>query len=72
MRSTIIGMIALALISPRANAISVYSIAIVCKMDIEQYCKAIPKVRLRDLRECLGKHEKNLFPQCQDHYKEAR
>jgi len=72
MRLTIIGTITLMLISPKANAISVYSIALVCKMDIEQYCKSIPKTRIRDLRECLQKHEKDLFPQCQDHYKEAR
>ena len=72
MRSTIIGIIALVLISPKASAVSVYSIALVCKMDIEQYCKAIPKARIRDLRDCLQKHHKDLFPQCQDHCKEAR
>jgi hypothetical protein len=72
MRLTFIGMIALMLVSPEANAITVYSIAQVCRMDIEQYCKAVPKTRIRDLRECLQKHERDLFPQCQDHYKEAR
>jgi hypothetical protein len=49
-----------------------YNMLTVCKFDMEQYCKNIPKARLRDLRECLAKQEKNLLPQCQDHYKEAR
>ena len=49
-----------------------YKMMTVCKFDMEQYCKNIPKTRLRDLRECLEKQEKNLLPQCQDHYKEAR
>jgi hypothetical protein len=70
----VIAALALALIclSRQAQATTVYSIAIVCKFDIEQYCKSIPKVRIRELRECLGKHQKNLFPNCQDHYKEAK
>lgn len=49
-----------------------YKMLVVCKFDMEQYCKNIPKTRLRDLRECLAKQEKNLLPQCQDHYKDAR
>jgi hypothetical protein len=61
-----------AFLSSEANAVSYYNITVVCKFDIEQYCKGIPKVRIRELRQCLAKHEKNLFPQCQDHYKEAR
>lgn len=63
---------ALVLLSSAAQAITTYAISKVCKFDIEQYCKAIPKVRIRDLRECLAKHEKDLFPNCQDHYKEAK
>jgi hypothetical protein len=61
-----------AFLSSEANAITAYNIGIVCKFDIEQYCKNIKKTRIRELRECLAKHEKDLFPRCQDHYKEAR
>jgi hypothetical protein len=43
----------------------------ICKMDIEQYCKGINKKRIRDLKECLAKHEKNLFPTCQNYYKDV-
>lgn len=49
-----------------------YSISAICKFDIEQYCKAIRKTRIRELRECLAQHDKDLFPQCQDHYREAK
>ena len=57
-----------------ANAQSgtVYHIAQICGFDIQQYCKGIPSKRIRDLKECLAKHEKDLMPRCQDHYKEAR
>jgi hypothetical protein len=58
--------------SSEVKATTYYNIAVVCKFDIDQYCKGIPKVRIRELRQCLAKHEKNLFPQCQDHYKEAK
>jgi hypothetical protein len=64
--------IAFAFLSSEANATTAYNIAVVCKFDIDQYCKKIPKIRIRELRECLAKHEKDLFPRCQDHYKEAR
>jgi hypothetical protein len=60
------------ILAPYAQATTYYSIAVVCKFDIEQYCKTIPKVKIRELRECLAKQEKSLFPRCQDHYKEAR
>ena len=57
-----------------ANAQSgtVYHIAKICSFDIQQYCKGISPKRIRDLKECLAKHEKDLMPRCQDHYKEAR
>jgi hypothetical protein len=57
-----------------ANAQSgiVYKIAQICSFDIQQYCKGIPPKRIRDLKECLAKNERNLLPRCQDHYKEAR
>ncbi len=56
-----------------ANAgVSTYNIGTICKFDIEQYCKNIPRKRIRDLKACLGEHEKDLFPRCQDHYKEAK
>ncbi len=51
---------------------TVYKIAAICNFDIQQYCKGIPPKRIRDLKECLAKNEKNLLPRCQDHYKEAR
>ncbi len=63
---------ALILLPPAAYAVTTYPIAVVCKFDIEQYCKNIPKIRIRELRECLASHEKDLFPRCQDHYKEAK
>lgn len=65
-------LFALMLLAPAAHALTTYAIAKICKFDMEQYCKDIPKVRIRDLRECLAKHEKDLFPRCQDHYKEAK
>jgi len=65
-------ILAFILLSSRANAITTYNIAVICKFDIEQYCKGIPKTRIRDLRQCLANHEKDLFPRCQDHYKEAK
>lgn len=62
-----------AFLSSEAKAgATIYNIAIECKFDIEQYCKKIRKVKIRELRECLAQHEKDLFPRCQDHYKEAR
>ncbi len=57
---------------PAQAGVTTYNIGLICKMDIEQYCKSVPKNRIRDLRECLAKHDKDLFPNCQDHYKEAR
>ncbi len=65
-------ILAFILLSSGARAVTYYSIAQVCKFDMDQYCKGIDKRRIRDLRECLAKHEKDLFPRCQDHYKEAK
>lgn len=62
----------LILMASAAEAVTSYNISDVCRFDIQQYCKNIRKTRIRDLRECLAKHEKDLFPRCQDHYKEAR
>ncbi len=62
----------LALVSEANASGTIYYMKIVCKFDMEQYCKDIPVRRIRDLRECLAKNEKNLLPQCQDHYKEAK
>lgn len=72
MRVIAASVLALIFLTPAAEAVTTYNISIVCKMDIDQYCKKIPKTRIRDLRECLAQHEKDLFPQCQDHYKEAK
>ena len=49
-----------------------YKIGSICGFDMQQYCKGIPAKRIRDLKECLARNEKNLLPRCQDHYKEAR
>ena len=56
----------------RAQNGTVYKIREICGFDMGQYCKGIPFKRIRDLKECLAKHEKDLLPRCQDHYKEAR
>ena len=72
MKALVASVLALVLLSSGARAVTTYNIDYVCKFDIEQYCKNIKKTRIRDLRECLAKHEKDLFPSCQDHYKEAR
>ncbi len=72
MKVIVASVFALILLPPAAYAVTTYAIAIVCKFDIEQYCKGIDKKRIRDLRECLAKHERDLFPRCQDHYKEAK
>ncbi|MGO8954098.1 MAG: hypothetical protein ACLPWS_17160 [Rhodomicrobium sp.] len=72
MKAVAASLLALALLSPGAHAQTYYSILKVCKFDIEQYCKDIKKARIRELRECLANHHKDLFPNCQDHYKEAR
>jgi len=72
MKAIAASVLALALLSQGAHAQTYYSIAKVCKFDIEQYCKDIKIAKIRDLRECLAKHEKDLFPNCQDHYKVAR
>jgi hypothetical protein len=63
---------ALALVPAGAAAQTHYDIVKECKFDMEQYCKDIKRVRIRDLRECLAKHEKDLFPRCRDHYQVAR
>ncbi len=50
---------------------TIYRISDVCRFDIQQYCKNFKPIQLRDLRACLAKHESDLLPRCQDHYKEA-
>lgn len=56
----------------QAQSGTVYKIKEICAFDIVQYCKTIPIKRIRDMKECLAQHEKDLLPRCQDHYKEAR
>ncbi|MGO9543820.1 MAG: hypothetical protein ACLPPF_03390 [Rhodomicrobium sp.] len=65
-------MLVFILLPTGTQAQTAYAINKVCKFDIEQYCRSIPKTRIRDLKECLAKHEKDLFPNCQDHYKIAK
>ena len=55
-----------------ANAtITIYKLQIVCKLDIDQYCKDIRRTLTRQIKECLARHETELLPYCQDHFKEA-
>ncbi len=61
-----------ALASGAQADVMVYKFNVVCKFDKEQYCKDIPYTYTNKLRECLAKHEKDLLPRCQDHYKVAR
>jgi hypothetical protein len=61
----------LALLSAAQAAGTTYRISDVCRYDMQQYCKGMKAAQLRDLRACLAKHESDLLPRCQDHYKEA-
>ncbi len=72
MRSVAALALVFALISEAKADITIYRLMIVCKFDKEQYCKDIPYKYVHQLRECLAKHERDLLPQCQDHYKEAK
>jgi hypothetical protein len=65
-------LLALALLTSGANAQTRFALGAICAFDIQQYCKDIRKTRTREVKECLGKHEKDLFPRCQDHYKDAK
>jgi len=66
-------LLALALLPSTAHAqMQHVPIAGVCGWDIQQYCKGINPRRTRELKECLGKHEKDLYPRCRDHYKEGK
>ena len=72
MRLVMSAIFASLLLSSSANAgITIYKIGRVCPIDIEQYCKGISTKKLRDLKECLRQHEKQLLPYCQDHYKDS-
>jgi hypothetical protein len=64
--------LAIALLTTEASAQISTSLDDVCKFDIQQYCKDIRRTRIRELRACLAKHEKDLFPRCQDNYKDAK
>jgi len=48
-----------------------YKIGVICYRHTTILQRHPPK-RIRDLKECLAKHEKDLLPRCQDHYKEAK
>jgi len=48
-----------------------YKLGQICAWDKQQYCKDIPQKKVKELKACLAKHEKDLLPRCQDHYKEA-
>jgi hypothetical protein len=69
---TALALSAVLVSAANAEGGTIYKIAQICAFDIQQYCKGIPPKRIRDLRECLAKNERNLMPRCQDHYKEAR
>jgi hypothetical protein len=72
MKAIAASVLALALLPSGAHAATRYSMAAVCNFDIDQYCRGMPKTRIRELKECLAKHEKDLLPRCQDHYKDAQ
>jgi hypothetical protein len=72
MKAVTLAALALALLPSATLAETRQSIGIICKFDIQQYCKDIRKTRIRELKECLGKHEKDLFPRCQNNYKTAK
>jgi hypothetical protein len=72
MKAIAIAALALALPPAATLAQTPVSIGAICKFDIEQYCKDVRKTRIRELRACLEKHEKDLFPRCQNDYKSAR
>ncbi len=65
-------VLALALLAAGAQAQTRYSFDDICKYDIQQYCKDIRRARIRDLKACLAKHEKDLFPRCLENYKDAK
>jgi predicted dienelactone hydrolase len=64
-------VLSFALMSEGQAQITIYKMANICGFDIQQYCKDIPLKKLKDMKQCLAKHEKDLLPRCQDHYKEA-
>ncbi len=72
MKAIYASVLALALLPAGAQAQTRYSLQAVCGFDIQQYCKDIRAKRIREIKECLAKHEKNLFPRCQDNYKDAK
>jgi hypothetical protein len=60
------------LTSPEAHAtITIYRLKAICTWDIQQYCKGIRLTLTKQLKECLARHERELLPYCQDHYKQA-
>ena len=71
MRACAILLLATFGLTQTAQAVTIYAISDVCGLDMQQYCKGMKPTRLRDLRACLARHERELLPRCQDHYKEA-
>jgi len=65
-------LLALALLTSGAAAQTRFILGAICAFDIQQYCKDIRRSRTREVKECLAKNERNLFPRCQDHYKDAK
>jgi hypothetical protein len=60
------------LAAPGAEAVTtIYKLKAVCPYDIQQYCKDIRRTLTKQIKECLARHERELLPYCQDHYKDA-
>jgi hypothetical protein len=73
MKTTAALLLAFALLPSPAHAqIQRVPMTAVCGWDIQQYCKGINPRRTRELKECLAKHEKELYPRCQDRYKDGK
>jgi hypothetical protein len=64
--------LAVSLFCAPANAMITYQLFEVCKFDIEQYCKDIPRKKKKQVKECLEKKNDSLLPRCQNYYKQAK
>jgi Cysteine rich repeat len=66
-----VALISLLASFPVEATTTVYRLQLVCTFDIQQYCKDIRRTLTKQIKECLARHERELLPYCQDHYKEA-
>jgi hypothetical protein len=71
MRIIVALALSFALISAGQAIQTTYKLGDVCRFDLQQYCKDIPLKKVKEVKQCLAQHEKDLLPRCQDHYREA-